>query len=152
VSKQSAGLLLYRGRPAGLEVFLVHPGGPFYAKKDDGVWSIPKGEYLDSEEPLAAAQREFEEETGASVSGRFVALAPIIQASGKRVTAWAVEGDIDAGSMRSNTFSMEWPPRSGQRQEFPEVDRGGWFTLDEARVKILPAQRPLLDELRAILP
>jgi predicted NUDIX family NTP pyrophosphohydrolase len=145
--KQSAGLVLHRRGPAGLEVFLVHPGGPFWSKKDEGAWSIPKGEFEAGEEPLDAAVREFEEETGSRVAGVFVPLSPVVQPSGKRVVAWAVEGDIDAAAIRSNTFTMEWPPRSGRRQEFPEVDRGSWFPLADARLKILPGQRPLLDQL-----
>jgi predicted NUDIX family NTP pyrophosphohydrolase len=145
--KQSAGLLLHRRGPAGLEVFLVHPGGPFWSKKDEGAWSIPKGEVMAGEEPLAAAVREFEEETGVRVSGDFQPLAPVVQASGKRVTAWAVRSDLDAAAIRSSTFTMEWPPRSGRQQEFPEVDRGAWFPMTEARRRIGSGQRPLLDEL-----
>ena len=128
-------------------MFLVHPGGPFWAKKDEGAWSIPKGEYEAGEEPLAAAVREFEEETGSRIEGEFLPLEPVVLASGKQVVAWAVEGDLDAGAIRSNTFSMEWPPRSGRQRQFPEVDRAGWFTLDEARRRINPGQRPLIDQL-----
>jgi len=145
--KQSAGLLAYRRRPNGLEVFLVHPGGPFWEKKDEGAWSIPKGELEAGEEPLDAARREFEEETAVRITGDVMALEPVTQSSGKRVFAWAVEADLDADAIRSNAFSMEWPPRSGRQQEFPEVDRGGWFSLPEARIKILASQRPLVDEL-----
>lgn len=150
--KQSAGVLLFRRREGLLEVFLVHPGGPFWARKDDGAWTIPKGEFEPEEEPLSAARREFEEETGVAVTGSFVALQPVLQSGGKRVLAWAVEGDIDPASVRSNTFAMEWPPRSGRQQEFPEVDRGAWFAVDEARRKILASQSPLIDELETLVP
>ncbi len=146
--KRSAGLLLYRGAPGRLEVLLVHPGGPFWAKKDAGAWSIPKGEIDAGEEPLTAARREFEEETGvAPPDGEAVALEPRRQAGGKLVMAWAVRGDLDPALIRSGTFSLEWPPRSGRQQEFPEVDRAGWFTLEQAREKILSGQVPFLDEL-----
>jgi predicted NUDIX family NTP pyrophosphohydrolase len=127
-----------------LEVFLVHPGGPYWARKDDGVWSIPKGEYRQDEEPLRAAQREFLEETGVALPGPFLALAPVKQPSGKIISAWASEGDLDPDQLRSNTFSLEWPPKSGQMQDFPEVDRGAWFSLEHALVKLSPGQRPLL--------
>jgi len=129
----------------------VHPGGPFWRNKDDGAWSIPKGEYADPEEPLVAAQREFAEETGMHLSGPFHALAPVRQAGGKLVHAWATPGDFDANAIRSNTFTMEWPPRSGKLRTFPEVDRAQWFNLDEAAVKLLAGQRPLLLELAALL-
>jgi predicted NUDIX family NTP pyrophosphohydrolase len=145
-SKKSAGLLLYRMRN-DLEVFLVHPGGPFWAKKDDGAWSIPKGEIAEDEDALKAAQREFFEETGYQITGNFIALTPVKQAGGKRVYAWAVEGDCDAESIKSNTFSMEWPPHSGNKKEFPEVDRASWFTIDQAKQKILKSQLSLLEEL-----
>ena len=144
--KKSAGLLLFRRR-ARLEVLLVHPGGPLWAKKDEGAWSIPKGEIDPDEDPLAAARREFQEELGSPVTGDFVTLTPIRQASGKRVYAWAVEADFDPATFTSGTFSMEWPPRSGRQQEFPEVDRAEWFPLETARVKINPRQIPLLDQL-----
>lgn len=147
-SQKSAGLLVYRMRNSVLEVFLVHPGGPFWAKKDDGAWSIPKGEIAEGEDPLTAAKREFFEESGFQVDGNFIALSPVRQAGGKSVYAWAIEGDCDAGSIRSNTFSMEWPPHSGNKKEFPEVDRASWFSLDEARKKILKAQLSFLDELK----
>lgn len=147
-SKKSAGLLLYRKHNSTLEVFLVHPGGPFWAKKDDGAWSIPKGEIAEDEDPLAAAKREFYEETGVQIDGDFIALAPVKQAGGKTVYAWAIEADCDAQAIKSNTFSIEWPPRSGRRQEFPEVDRASWFTLDEAKQKILKGQLSLLEELQ----
>ena len=147
--KRSAGILVYRWRASLLEVLLVHPGGPFWAKKDAGAWSIPKGEIGAGEDPLDVARRELREETGASVEGDFVALRPIVQRGGKTVHAWALEGDLDVARLSSNTFSMEWPPRSGRTQEFPEVDRAEWFSVEVAREKILDAQRPLLDELAA---
>ncbi len=150
-SKKSAGLLLYRRRNSNLEVFLVHPGGPFWAKKGDGAWSIPKGEIAEDENPLAAAKREFYEETGFQIDGDFIALAPVRQAGGKTVHAWAIESDCDAEAIKSNTFSMEWPPRSGKKQEFPEVDRAGWFIFEEAKKKILKGQLGLLEELRGKL-
>ena len=146
--QRSAGILLHRRGPAGPEVLLVHPGGPFFARRDDGAWSIPKGLYEDDEEPLAAARREFAEELGSPCpDGPAIELGEIRQRNGKRVIAWAVEGDLDAGAITSNSFELEWPPRSGRRQQFPEVDRAAWFTLDEARVKILAAQAPLLVRL-----
>jgi predicted NUDIX family NTP pyrophosphohydrolase len=145
--KRSAGLLLYRCSEREIEVFLVHPGGPFWAKKDRGAWSIPKGEYSDGEEPLAAARREFKEETGFAIEGIFVELGAIRQAGGKLVSAWALEGDLDPAKVVSNRFQMQWPPRSGRMIEVPEVDRGAWFTLQEARDRILPSQSPFLDRL-----
>jgi len=145
--KLSAGLVLYRKRGTEIEVFIVHPGGPFWAKKDDGVWSIPKGEYLDGENPLAVATREFAEETGSQVSGSFIELPAAKQPSGKIIRAWAVEGDLDASSIRSNHFSLEWPPNSGRMQSFPEVDRALWCSVALARRKLLPGQRVLLDRL-----
>jgi predicted NUDIX family NTP pyrophosphohydrolase len=149
--KQSAGLLLYRrGGPGVLDVFLVHPGGPFWARKDDGAWTIPKGEPDPGEEPLAAAVREFREETGFEVDGPFAPLPPVRQSGGKVVTAFAVEGDCDPAQLRSGTFPLEWPPRSGRFVDTPEVDRGAWFALDEARVKLLKGQVPLLDALLAL--
>ena len=146
MAKRSAGLLLYRRRP-DLEVFLVHPGGPFWKNKDEGAWSIPKGEYAEGEEPLAAALREFEEETGTKPDGAFVPLGEIRQAGGKIVTAWAVEGDLDEAAIRSNTFTVELPRGSGRMVEFPEVDRAAWYPLAEARRKILSGQIDLLDRL-----
>jgi predicted NUDIX family NTP pyrophosphohydrolase len=146
----SAGVLVYRRR-SQLEVLLVHPGGPFWAKKDDGAWSIPKGEFAEGDDPVAAARRELTEETGLVVDGELRPLGSVTQAGGKVVHAWAVEGDLDAAAIRSNTFSIEWPPRSGRMQQFPEVDRAGWFGIDEARVKLLEGQRPLLDRLIAIV-
>jgi len=147
VARKSAGLLLFRRTPAGVEVLLVHPGGPLWAKKDEGAWSIPKGEIDADEDPLAAARREFEEELGSTASGEFIALAPIRQASGKVVHAWAVEADFDPTTFMSGMFSMEWPPRSGRQQEFPEVDRAEWFSVDDARRKINNAQTAFLDQL-----
>ena len=146
--KRSAGLLMYRRSGGHVEVLLVHPGGPFWMKKDTGAWSIPKGEYDDGEDAFAAATREFQEETGLVAQGPFLPLAPARQ-SGKIVQAWAFEGDCQPESLRSSTFSLEWPPRSGRRQEFPEVDRAEWFGLEEARRKIIPGQVALLDELAA---
>lgn len=145
--KQSAGLLLVRERDGRLEVLLVHPGGPFWAKKDLGAWTIPKGEIGEGEDPLAAARREFAEETGMRPDGEPMVLTPHRQAGGKLVHAWMLRGDLDPAALRSTTFSLEWPPRSGRRQDFPEVDRAGWFTLDEARRRILKSQTPFLDEV-----
>ena len=150
--KKSAGLLPFRGRGSSLEVLLVHPGGPFWAKKDGGVWSIPKGEIADGEDALAAAAREFQEECGIAPAGEFIALAPVRQAGGKLVFAWAVRLEFDPATLRSNTFTMEWPPQSGKQSEFPEVDRAAWFPLPVARVKILKGQLPLLDQLLEKLP
>jgi predicted NUDIX family NTP pyrophosphohydrolase len=150
--RRSAGLLMYRRSGGTLEVLLVHPGGPFWMKKDAGAWSIPKGEYEAGEEALAAAAREFQEETGLVARGPYTPLTPIRQQGGKVVEAWAFEGDCDADSLKSTTFSLEWPRGSGRRQDFPEVDRAGWFGLDEARRKILPAQAALLDELASKTP
>ena len=145
--KRSAGLLMYRRSGGHLEVLLVHPGGPFWMKKDLGAWSIPKGEYSADEEPLAAATREFQEETGLVASGPFRPLTPIKQPGGKIVHAWAFEGDCDAEALKSNNFSLEWPRGSGRMQEFPEVDRASWFRIEDARRKILPGQAGFLDEL-----
>ena len=146
--RESAGLLPYRKRRGALEFLLVHPGGPFWARRDLGAWSIPKGEFLPDEDPLAAAIREFGEETGHTPSGDFQRLTSIKQAGGKVVHAWAVELDWDPEQLASNTFEMEWPPKSGKLRSFPEVDRAEWFAYDEAVRRILPAQRPLLDELQ----
>jgi|SRR5262245_27816064 len=145
--KRSAGLLMFRRREGAWEVFLVHPGGPFWAKKDEGAWSIPKGEYEEGEDALATARREFEEETGVVVDGNFIPLGEIKQAGGKIVKVWAVEGDCDASAIRSNLFSMEWPPKSGKMQQFPEVDRAGWFPMEAARVKLLKGQAVFMDQL-----
>ncbi len=148
MARRSAGLLLYRPAGDGLELLLVHPGGPFWAKRDAGAWSLPKGEYADGDDPLAAARREFEEETGAvPPAGEAMELGSVTQKNGKRVIAWAVEGDLDAGAIASNTFTMEWPPRSGRQQEFPEVDRAGWFDPETAREKLNPAQAAFVDRL-----
>ena len=147
--KRSAGLVMYRRSGLKLEVLLVHPGGPFWANKDDGAWSIPKGEYTDGEEPLTAARREFEEETGLKPDGRFIELGSFRQSSAKTISAWAVEGDFDPSRLHSNTFSMQWPPRTGRLQEFPEVDRAAWFEPEEAERKILKGQRGILDALAA---
>ncbi len=149
--RDSAGVLLFRRGASGLEVLLVHPGGPYWAAKDAGAWTIPKGQIDAGEEPRAAAQRELAEETGVTASGPFVALTPIRQKAGKRVVAFAAEGDCDAACIRSNLFSMEWPPRSGTMREFPEVDRAEWFGIPEAKTKINPAQVALLEELQARL-
>jgi predicted NUDIX family NTP pyrophosphohydrolase len=139
-------------REAQPEVLLVHPGGPFFRRKDAGVWSIPKGECAADEDPRACARREFEEELGRPVpSSHLIDLGEVRQAGGKLVTAWAAEGDLDAAAIQSNSFAIEWPPRSGQLQEFPEVDRAEWFSLERAREKILPAQQPLLDRLAEAL-
>src|SRR2546428_12407667 len=145
--KKTAGLLLYRIRGSAVEVFLVHPGGPFWAKKDLGAWSIPKGEFDDQEDGRDAARREFAEETGFTVSGDLIPLGARRQAGGKTVHAWAVQGDCDPASLISNTFPIEWPPRSGRIQQFPEVDRAGWFDLDSARTKLNPGQVAFLDDL-----
>lgn len=147
MAKTSAGVLLYRRTGSLLEVFLVHPGGPFWAKKEDGAWSIPKGEFAEGEDPVAVAKREFEEETGFPLKGALEALEPVKQTGGKIVYAWASEGEIDASAIHSNTFSIEWPPHSGKNQEFPEVDRASWFDPDTARRKILKSQMPLLEQL-----
>jgi predicted NUDIX family NTP pyrophosphohydrolase len=148
MAKRSSGILLHRGAGASLEVLLVHPGGPFWAKKDLGAWSIPKGEHDDAEEALDCALREFEEETGSRPdTGDLEDLGTVRQKSGKVVQAWALAGDLDADAVRSNTFTMEWPPRSGRQSEFPEVDRAAWFSVAEARERINPAQAAFLDRL-----
>jgi predicted NUDIX family NTP pyrophosphohydrolase len=150
MARRSAGIVLYRRSGDEPEVLLVHPGGPFWARKDEGAWSIPKGEYGDDEDPRAAALREFEEELGTAPpddADALLDLGEIRQRSGKVVTAYAVEGDLDASAITSNTFAMEWPPRSGKNQEFPEVDRAGWFAPAEARARLVPAQAELVDRL-----
>jgi predicted NUDIX family NTP pyrophosphohydrolase len=149
----SAGIVLYRHGPEGaVEVLLVHPGGPFWARKDAGAWSIPKGEYDDEDDPAARAEAEFVEELGQRApSGPRLDLGEVRQAGGKRVRAWAVLGDIDARATTSNTFEMEWPPRSGEKRAFPEVDKAAWFSLDEARRKLLAGQLPLLERLESAL-
>jgi predicted NUDIX family NTP pyrophosphohydrolase len=145
-------LLMYRRTPDGvLQVLLAHPGGPFWRNKDDGAWTLPKGEYEAPEEALAAARREFAEETGFDAPGPYLPLGEVKQKSGKRVAAWAFRGDCDPAALRCNSFEVEWPPKSGKRQSFPEIERAAWFALDEARAKILPAQRELLDRLEAVL-
>ena len=137
--------MLFRRRETRIEIFLVHPGGPFWAKKDDGAWSIPKGLYENGEDPLAAAQREFAEEVGAHVEGEFAELGEFKLPSGKRLSVWVVGGDIDATTITSNLFEVEWPPRSGKRAQFPEVDRAGWFTPEVARTKLTKGQLQVLD-------
>ncbi|HEX2660123.1 MAG TPA: NUDIX domain-containing protein, partial [Polyangia bacterium] len=144
IHQKSAGILLFRRRGDGVEVMLAHPGGPFWARKDDGVWTIPKGEF-DDEDALAAAKREFFEETGGTITGDAVALSPVKQKSGKLVHAFAVEQDFDPARLTSNTFELEWPPRSGRKATFPEIDRAAWFTPEVARTKLLASQLPLLD-------
>jgi len=147
--KKSAGLLLYRqNENSGLEVLLVHPGGPFWRNKDEGAWTIPKGEFDNGEDPLEAAKREFKEETGSTPSdGKYIPLTPIKQKNGKIVHAWAVEGDFDPARLNSNEFETEWPPKSGRTQKFPEVDRAEWFAPDVAKRKMLSGQGALVDEL-----
>ena len=151
--KRSAGLLLYRRRGGGIEVLLVHPGGPYWAKRDDGAWSVPKGEYAGDEEPFEVAMREFREELGTAPPEMDTAfyLGERRQPSGKVVNVWAVEGDLDVTNVESNSFEMEWPPRSGRTAEFPEVDRAGWFDPDDARRKLLRGQVPFIDLLIASL-
>jgi predicted NUDIX family NTP pyrophosphohydrolase len=149
--KQSAGILLYRDTGGRLEVFLVHPGGPFWANKDDGAWSIPKGEFIDGEDPLEVAKRECKEETSFPIEGTFTPLNPVKQPGGKTVYAWAVEGDVDAEAITSNPFSIEWPRGSGKTKSYPEVDRADWFDLDTAKVKILKGQIGLLEQLERSL-
>lgn len=151
MAKSSAGILAYRYHQSTLQVLLVHPGGPFFAKKDVGVWSIPKGEYEEDEDPLAAAQREFAEEVGIAVTGDFRPLAPVKLKSGKVISAWAVEADIDLRGFVSNTFQMEWPPKSGRVIEIPEVDKAEWMDIATARQKINAGQVPLLTELVGII-
>jgi predicted NUDIX family NTP pyrophosphohydrolase len=145
--KRSAGLLMYRRRNSELQVFVIHPGGPFWSNKDLGAWSIPKGEYVNDEEPLEVARREFEEETSFSSKGNFIGLGDLKQPGGKIVTAWAFEGDCDPEKLKSNTFMMEWPPRSGRQIEVPEVDRACWYSIEDARRRLLPGQRAFLDRL-----
>ena len=147
MAKRSAGLLLYRKVNGAIEVFLVHPGGPLWARKDDGAWSLPKGEYSEGEDPLSAARREVEEETGIVVDGDFLPLGEARQPGGKIVIAWAIEKDVDPNLVKSNSFSMEWPRKSGKMREFPEVDRGRWFSIPEARTKLLKGQVVFLDRL-----
>jgi len=148
---RSAGLLMYRRRGAEVEVLLAHPGGPFWAARDAASWTLPKGAVDEGEDPLAAAQREFNEETGFTARPPFRLLGELKQKSGKRITAWAFEGDGDPRELKSNLFEMEWPPRSGRMQSFPEVDRVEWFTLAQARRKLLPGQAPFLDALEGVV-
>jgi predicted NUDIX family NTP pyrophosphohydrolase len=147
MAKQAAGILVYRNKDKQLGIFLVHPGGPIHKNKDLGAWQIPKGEFEKDEEPFDAARREFKEETGQEVDGIFIELKPVKYKSGKIIYAWAVQGEVDEDKVSSNFFSMEWPPKSGRQQEFPEVDRGEWFTIEQAKQKILPALVPFIDEL-----
>lgn len=149
--KQAAGILLYRRGRAGLEVLLAHPGGPLWARKDAAAWTLPKGQFTDGEMPLDAAKREFEEEMGTAPPGDFQPLGTIKQSSGKIIHAWAAEADFDVSTVKSNLFTMEWPPRSGRNGDFPEVDRAGWFSIEEARVKIIKGQAPFLERLMAML-
>lgn len=146
--KHSAGILMYRYRGGSLEVLLLHPGGPFWARKDVGAWSIPKGEFdLDGEEPLSAAKREFAEETGYAVDGSFIDLGISRQTGGKIVHAWAVQGNLDPSEVKSNTFSMEWPPKSGKRQAFPEIDRANWFDIETSKARINKGQLVFIERL-----
>jgi predicted NUDIX family NTP pyrophosphohydrolase len=149
MKKRSAGVLMYRRSRPALEVLLVHPGGPFWARKDLGAWSIPKGECLDGEDLLAAAKREFREELGVEPAGTFLELGSVVQPSRKDIAAWAVEGDFPVAELKSNTFELEWPPKSGKTQLFPEVDRAEWFGLEDARRKILPGQAAFIERLVA---
>ena len=148
MSKKSAGILLFRNVASSIEVLLVHPGGPFWSKKDEGAWSIPKGEFEDNEEPLTAAKREYEEETGFVLGGDLIPLEPLRQPSGKIVYAWAMKGDADPAMLKSNTFTMEWPPKSGINREYPEIDRAAWYSLEEANKKILKGQAAFLIQLQ----
>ena len=147
MAKQSAGILLYRKIEGQLQVFLVHPGGPFFKNKDAGAWSIPKGEFSEDEDALDAAKREFSEETGQVIDGNFIPLKPVTLKSGKKVYAWTVEGDIDHETIFSNLFEIEWPPKSGKKQSFPEIDKAGWFDIETAKIKINVAQVGFIDEL-----
>ncbi len=151
-AKKSAGILLYRRASAGVEVLLAHPGGPYWKSRDVGAWTIPKGEIDEGEDAYVAARREFLEETGFEPGDRAIELVPLRQPSGKTIQAWAIEGDCDTAAARSITFTMEWPPKSGQQAEFPEIDKVEWFALDEAARRIIPGQAPFLDQLRSLLP
>jgi len=151
MSKTSAGMILFRVREDELEVLLVHPGGPFWKKKDEGAWFVPKGEVEAGEEVLDAAKREFEEETGISAEGEFFALGSVRQKSGKTIFAWAFEGDCDPAEVKSNAFTIEWPPKSGRQAEFPEIDRAGFFTVPEAKIKMHPVEFPFVERLHEIL-
>ena len=147
MAKKSAGILLFKIENKILKIFLAHPGGPFWKNKDDGAWTIPKGEFDDDEDALEAAKREFEEETGIKISGKFIELKPVKQKSGKLILAWAAEGDLDPKKINSNEFEIEWPPRSGKRKSFPEIDKADWFNLTDAKKKIIEGQLPLIIEL-----
>ena len=149
--KQSAGILLFRKINNQIEFFLVHPGGPFFARKDKGWWTVPKGEFILPELPLSAAIREFKEETGSDLTGDFISLQPIVQKGGKQVLCWAVEGDIDPSKIISNTFEIEWPPRSGKMKVFPEIDKAGWFTKEEAKELINERQTAFINELVSLV-
>jgi predicted NUDIX family NTP pyrophosphohydrolase len=149
--KQSAGFLLFRIKDKLLQVLLVHPGGPFWKNKDEGAWSIPKGEFADNEDPLEAAKRELEEETGMKAKGSFIKLPVIKQKSGKWVHAWAIETDLDPATIKSNEFEIEWPPKSGKKQSFPEIDKAEWFDVEQAKRKINASQSQLVDELQSII-
>jgi predicted NUDIX family NTP pyrophosphohydrolase len=151
MGKKSAGLLVFRIRQNNLQIFLMHPGGPFFARKDLGAWSIPKGEIGENENEAEAAKREFEEETGFQFKGDLISLKPIKQKSGKTVVAWATEQDFDVSKIKSNLFEMEWPPKSGKYQQFPEMDRAEWFSVSDAKEKIIPGQNGLIEELEDIL-
>ncbi|MCW3084502.1 MAG: hypothetical protein JWP12_1868 [Bacteroidetes bacterium] len=151
MSKQSAGILLYKHTASGVEVLLVHPGGPFFAKKDTGAWSVPKGEFEENEVPFAAAKREFKEETGMDVNGDFFELTPVKLKSGKKVFVWALKGDLDPAQVVSNTFEMEWPPKSGSKKSFPEIDKAAWFSIAEAKEKINTGQLGILEQLEKML-
>ncbi|MGA3084572.1 MAG: NUDIX domain-containing protein [Thermodesulfobacteriota bacterium] len=151
MTKKSAGLLMCRFRDSRLEILLVHPGGPFWTKKDEGAWSIPKGEYSDNEDPFEVAKREFKEETGCEAKGNFIPLTPLKQPSGKLITAWAFEGDCVASNIKSNTFMTEWPPHSGKQSEFPEIDRAEWFSINTAKIKILKGCVGFIEQLCGIL-
>lgn len=149
--RKSAGIVLYRNQNQALEVFLVHPGGPYWAGKEEGAWSIPKGEFAEGEDPLATAQREFREETGSEIKGNFIDLGTVKQKGGKLVYAWATEGDLDARAIKSNTFKQEWPYKSGKWNTYPEVDKAGWFSIEQAKIKLNPAQFTLLERLTTLL-
>ena len=151
IKRQSAGVLLYRPGVTEPEVFLVHPGGPFWKNKDEGAWTIPKGEFDESEDPLAAAIREFKEETGFNIMGEFKPLVPVQQKAGKIVHAWAIQGNVNEANVKSNFFEMEWPPKSGKKQSFPEIDRASWFRMSEAREKINSSQVQFLDQLMGMI-
>ena len=151
MAKQSAGILLFKTEDHQLQFFLVHPGGPFWQKKDAGAWSIPKGEFTDDEDALSAARREFQEETGITLTGDFIELTPVRQKAGKTIFAWAVEGNVDAAGIQSNHYRIEWPPKSGKWRSYPEVDKAGWFADAEAREKINPAQAAFIDALQQVV-